>query len=456
MQNIPNELKIYEFSLIWKEAEYNFAFWEELEGRLDWDAEYRKALAAVLATDNLYDYYLELMKFIALLEDGHTLLHFPECIQQDSRYFAKLPIQTKLVCGERVICNIAKSAVDTIKRWSVIKKIDGINIDEYVEKRIYPYIWHAKKDSADIDTDIFLRRGAAGSVAEIEIEYDGIIDTIKLTRVMGDDDWAYEDDDGDISESTTVIFESQTHTIAITADNIAIITLPSMAYRDLPAEFYTNLPMLAQAKGFIIDIRQNRGGNSSFSDAVAKAFIGGGFQTGRDLKPMHIGTYKAWGNSINWGGRTYDEITVENGYSQWLERCYKIPRRAYYEEGESFENGADCPVLLEQPLVVLTSANTYSAAEDFLMVLDNAKRATIIGTASNGSTGQPLFTKLESGGVFLICARKCIYPDGRKIANIGVLPHVFAEATLDDCKNGVDSVMIEGLEHIRKLIREQA
>ena len=66
MKNIPDSLKIYELSRIWKEAAYNFAFWDKVD--IDWDAEYRKALERVLATDNAYDYYRELKRFLALLK----------------------------------------------------------------------------------------------------------------------------------------------------------------------------------------------------------------------------------------------------------------------------------------------------------------------------------------------------------------------------------------------------
>ena len=42
MHTIPDELKIYELSKLWKEAEYNFAFWDKVD--IDWDEEYKKAL----------------------------------------------------------------------------------------------------------------------------------------------------------------------------------------------------------------------------------------------------------------------------------------------------------------------------------------------------------------------------------------------------------------------------
>ena len=53
MDQITDNLKIYELSRIWKEAAYNFAFWDKVD--IDWDAEYRKALERVLATDSTYD-----------------------------------------------------------------------------------------------------------------------------------------------------------------------------------------------------------------------------------------------------------------------------------------------------------------------------------------------------------------------------------------------------------------
>ena len=38
MNTIPDALKIYELSKIWKEAAYNFAFWDKVN--IDWDEEY--------------------------------------------------------------------------------------------------------------------------------------------------------------------------------------------------------------------------------------------------------------------------------------------------------------------------------------------------------------------------------------------------------------------------------
>ena len=162
--NVSNELKIYELSLIWKEAEYNFAFWEWLADSLDWDKAYKTALTAVLKTKNLHEYYLELMKFVALLRDGHTCVWFPKAIEDSPDYTAKLPITTQLIKGQRVITNIKSIAADKIKRWSIINKVNGIAMEKYAEQNIYPYIWHEKKTALIFgltDFSVMVRRVAA-------------------------------------------------------------------------------------------------------------------------------------------------------------------------------------------------------------------------------------------------------------------------------------------------------
>jgi C-terminal processing protease CtpA/Prc len=422
---ISNELKIYELSLIWKEAAYNFAFWERLGDLLDWDKAYKEAIPAVLKTDNLYDYYLELMKFAALLLDGHTCVWLPEELNNSPEYSSKLPIATKMFGGERIITNVKRIAADKVKRWSVIKKVNGLNMDEYEQKFVFPYIWHEKKDSVDYWIDKFLRNGAEGSQVELELEQleqEGVTEMVTLTRAKDDNDWFHAEIELNPSVNLNLVYQSDSHSITMTDDGIAVITIDTMMNHNLPSEFYANFPLLEKANGYIIDVRKNLGGNSGNSDGVAAAFIVGEFTTSRSIHPTHIGAYKSWGMEMPKEDKTYT--------------C----------------NRDDCPGTLTAPLVVLSSADTASAAEDFLVALDYNNRATIVGSASYGSTGNPLLVNLESGGSFQICTRNCIYPDGREFINIGVQPHVPFVMTLDDYKNGVDSAMNKGLEIVREKI----
>ena len=90
MSIFTDALIIYELSKIWKEAAYNFAFWDKVN--IDWDEEYKEALARVLNTEDRYDYYLELKRFVALLNDGHTNVSFPNEIYQGAEFFSMFPV----------------------------------------------------------------------------------------------------------------------------------------------------------------------------------------------------------------------------------------------------------------------------------------------------------------------------------------------------------------------------
>ena len=146
MKNISDEQKIYELSLIWKEAEYNFAFWNKINDKVNWDEEYKQALKRVLKTKNLYEYYMELSRFISKLKDGHTFIYFPKEVQKDPQYFSYLPISTDFIEGKIVIDCVDDSVKDLVKPFSIIKKFSGIPIKEYIENNIFPYIWHEKPE----------------------------------------------------------------------------------------------------------------------------------------------------------------------------------------------------------------------------------------------------------------------------------------------------------------------
>ena len=450
---ISNELKIYELSLIWKEAEYNFAFWEKLNGKLNWDEEYKKALPRVLATTNLYDYYMELSRFLALLRDGHTGVNkFPQSVEDN---FAYLPLFFGYIEGKHVIRNIGASL--DIKQYAVINKINGVDIDEYIEKNIFPYIWHEKYDGGYWKIQEFIKRGEENSEVELEISEDGAKRNIKVKRAKSEPKWVYSSS-AECTEKLEELYKSDSHRIQKTKDDIAVITIDTFGNDELGDEFYANQKILEDMRGFIIDVRYNGGGSSSNADAVSAAFIGGEFQNGRDLKPLYIGTYKAWAQWRNFGDKTYEEVVEEmkkfGGDLAYTEKCYKMPKHEYYEENIWTAKFSNVPFLLKQPLVVLSTCMTGSAAEDFLVTLDHAKRAVIVGTSSCGTTGQPLTIDLESGGRARICTMNCTYPDGREFINIGVQPHVKCELSLEDYKNGVDSVMDKGFEEIRKLLTQ--
>ena len=93
-----------------------------------------------------------------------------------------------------------------------------------------------------------------------------------------------------------------------------------------------------------------------------------------------------------------------------------------------------------RPVYVLISARTCSAAEDFLIPLKVQKRATLVGEATCGSSGQPLFFSIYGADV-RICTKWDRFPDGTEFVGVGVLPDVEVSRTKEDVASGRDAVL---------------
>jgi ribosomal protein S9 len=408
--NLTLEEKIYGLSLLWKEAEYVFAFWDNLK-ELDWNKAYAEALHNVIKTNDTREYYLELMKFISLLRDGHTgISTFPHGMLET---YGTLPLEVRYIENKHIILNAEKNLENEI--FNEIHKINGLPIRQYIEEKIFPYIWHEKFDSAHWRVFNFLPVIEAGN--EITIETSGGIFKVKPSteKIQWVKKYSLTS-----NENFAQVFKSDTLKVSVTNDNLAVIAIPTFMDNELPAQFDSILPQIKDCKGFLIDVRCNGGGNSSNADSIAQAFINGSFEYSRHRIPVIKGVYKAWGTQY----RTMEDETFST----------QMP---------------ECPVFINSPVVILENADTASAAENFLVDFDNINRATIVGTPSYGSTGQPLSIDIPGGGKICICTRWCLYPNGKEFINTGVIPHIYAGLSLNDYKNNFDSVFEKGMAVLR-------
>jgi len=92
--------------------------------------------------------------------------------------------------------------------------------------------------------------------------------------------------------------------------------------------------------------------------------------------------------------------------------------------------------------------STYSAAEDFLVPLKMSHRATLVGTPTGGSTGQPLIVEVY-GAYARICTKWDRMPDGTEFVGVGVQPDVRVEATQLAVAAGRDLVLESAVQVLR-------
>jgi C-terminal processing protease CtpA/Prc len=176
---------------------------------------------------------------------------------------------------------------------------------------------------------------------------------------------------------------------------------------------------LYSAKGIIIDLRQNRGGETDVAWYLLQHII-------KDKYFLNF----AWQTRINNGVKRTTGNFIEENADFLNNKAYQtfLPDTIYIPDSiKQF----DCPV------VILTSNNTCSAAEDFLIILkERPDRPLFIGQATMGSTGSPLMLwNFPENAMARICARRVLYPYSLKPFTEGIEPDIQVDYTLDEFIN---------------------
>ena len=449
MKTITDAQKIYELPEIWKEAAYNFAFWDKAD--IDWDEEYKNALVRVLETKDLYDYYRELKRFVALLGDGHTDVSFPKEISQDAEYFSMIPVYFAKPGDEIIVAAVSEDVKDDIPLFSTLVRIDGTDIHDYIKEYCYPYIWHANEDACGIFVLNSLVFGRCGSGAVFTFAKDGREYEVRLDRVDPSKIvWRKTDRTPQGIPSRRLISSSDAHSVQITDDGIAIIRMTSFEDDSMPEKVYSCFDELKKAKGYILDVRGNSGGNSGNADAIAAMFISGEFHSCYAETQIYEPTYKAWSMfRDDFKGLSPDEALLKYADDKHSLKAYQMRKNICYvrDEGNAVVNNA--PGKLNGPIVVLMNQSTFSAAEDFVDVMKMYTNAVFVGNNTGGTSGQPLCEALESGGFFRICTRRCIAQNGEDIYNKGFAPDFRIILSDADLAAGRDIVLEKGIEIIK-------
>ncbi len=406
--------KLYGLSLIWQEANYNFAFFDQVPD-LDWDAAYQEFIPLVLATRSTYDYYRTLMRFAALLEDGHTGVRLPQTLQNHESY----PwILVRNVQDRAIVTNVGRGLEADVPIGSVIELVDNVPAADYAAGQQLPYVFSSTEHHRWDEALRWVLRGPADR--SVQITYvtpsgQRRERTLARDRRTREDEWLLA------TSTTRPRFE-----LRWLDDEIAYVALNTFNDAGVVDDFEAALPELYRARALVIDVRQNGGGNSSNGYEIAAYLTADTLQTSRWRTRQHIAAYKAWG------------------------------REDYVEMNAWFDGGThgDVPPAegrrLTVPTVVLQEHETFSAAEDFLVAIDAIPHITTVGRPSGGSTGQPLFFELPGGGSAYICTKRDTYPDGRDFVGIGIQPDVLVEPTVED----VQAVRDPALEQAVRLLRE--
>ena len=421
-QDLSVEEKLYGLSLIWKEASYNFAFFDQVPD-LDFDAAYQEYIPNVIASENTFEYYRELQKFIALLEDGHTNVYMPEGLA--SGYVDWPSVNLAEADHQAVVVGVEKSLEDQVPLGSVILSVDGVSTETYIKTRIFPYIATSTDQIRWTRGVRNMLDGEQGSTVKLTLRTpDGEEKTAKLIRHSNTR-----------SNEMTLLSMPRPNGELLEfrwLDNgIAYLALNAFHDPAILDQFYDVYEDIKKSEGLIIDLRFNGGGDSYIAEEIISHFSDTELKGAVWRTPKHIAAFAVWGK----GHEPMKEYAERNAW----------------ESGEMsiLSPAEDSHVI---PTAVLISRNTGSAAEDFLIYADTLEHFTTIGENTYGSTGQPAFYDLPGGGKVRICTKRDTYPDGRDFVGYGIKPDIYIQRTPELLISGEDVVLDGAIEYLSNKI----
>ncbi len=437
---IPNKLsaadKVYGLSKFWQEVNYNFVYLSKVD-RTQWDNLYKDMIVKVQATSNDYDYWKQMQKFCAFLNDGHTGVWTMDTAISNNvltKMFGDYWIGFTNVDGHAIVNYTLKKHLKEIPIGSELVEVNGISTRQYLKDSILPFI-SSSTDYVREDLAISnIIAGLTGTSYKIKLKRpDGTFLPLTLTHARTVDTAFYP-----------ALQESSLLELKWYPNDVAYLELNSFGNPKIDTLFIAKLPELKKAKSLIIDLRKNGGGSTNIG-AIILSYL-----TNDTLLPhskyytrMNLASFKAWGKSVS------IQDTVGN---DWNTKCWL----AYHDMLIDSLSKDYSPWQITQepnrivvPTAVLIGHGTASAAEDFLISADGQKHFTKIGERSYGSTGQPLMLELPGGGA-RICTKKDTYPDGREFVGVGVIPDIEIKPTVQDFIKGNDPVLEKALNFLSK------
>lgn len=197
----------------------------------------------------------------------------------------------------------------------------------------------------------------------------------------------------------------------ILEDNIGYISYTSFSDGIGEGNLDEALSYLAACNGLIIDVRNNGGGNLTYSTRLAARFTNERVLTGYILHK------------------------TGPGHSDFSE-----PEPIYVDPSDG--------VRWQKKAVVLTNRHSYSATNDFINAMRYMPQVTLLGDKSGGGSGLPFTSELPNGWTVRFSASPHLNADKQQI-EFGIDPDVKVDMTEEDKARGLDTL----IEAARQLLQ---
>ena len=399
--------KIAGLSKAWAEARFNFSNFDQIP-TVNWDSLYLGYLHKVMEANSKVDYYKILTRFYTHLQDGHSMIVAPFEIW-DSLY-AALPIVAKLIENEVVISknHSTDKVYSKLKKGTVIKKINGVNIHDYVSKNITPYVsFTSAADSISRIYSYHFTRGNINEVIELDlISPDGETFTESFKRIP--------------QHQINNLIKNPEITLSSLSDRISLLSIPGFSQQNQSVFLDSIFNEIKTAEALIIDLRGNNSGLL--------------FNAYELLSYLHLEPYTA--------------ETILSPVYYPFKRARQLP--SYDIEIQTNVRQPYWGLNFVGPIAVLIDNQTHGNAEVFLASLEQRDNIHIFGAATSGASGQAIVFRLPGNGTGYVSSSRNLMVDQKEYYRVGIQADFEIKPSLNQIITGEDPVLEAAIKFLSK------
>lgn len=383
LADVPKYMQyLYGLGQLWSGARHNFVFMDSVS--VNWDSLYIAMMPQMIKAGDDRQALQLLQKMAASLHDGHTYVFGL------NKSTCAAPISTKRIEGHVYIDAVLSSHLQEqgIRRGQEIIAINGMPVDEYVNKFIMPYAC----SSTPQWTEHICYEGH--NLMKWEIG-EKVVWTLKDGERKFDYNYKSGTEKWDLQPTDTPL------SFSVLDNNTGYLKISSFNDYRVTELFDSIYPKLLDTQSLIIDIRGNGGGNTTYSQRIVTHFATDTIRSSSWQSPMYIPAFVSWGYNKMWHRNASMKILPAKGTK-----------------------------IYSRPVALLVDNGTFSAAEDFCALFLSMKRGKLIGSKTGGSTGNGVRIELIPGiAMANICSKHDTAADGTEFVGHGFTPDISVEET---------------------------
>jgi carboxyl-terminal processing protease len=380
--------RTYLASKIYSSIETYFAHWASVTD-LDFEAAYKAYLDRALEAKGRRGFDLATLEFIAQLRNKHTQFQ-DQWLQRTHGQplgFGAWPVEDKWA--------ITWARDTRLRKGDVIRAIDGMDIQAFIRDK-QRYVAASSERSAQ--SLVFDRPYLFPQRFTLELEGSR---RVSIDREAADKPPA--------QEARPPAAEGRW----LTEGSVGYIRIPGFNDPNFEKTALGFVRQYRNSKCLIIDARGNGGGSTPYE--LIRELMDRQWRDWATSTPSHIALYRAQ-------GAPSAQLRIEN--------------RRYQPRAGVFAGR----------LLLLIDRFSCSACEDFVMPFKDNGRATLIGEATEGSSGQPHFLNLGNGMSLMVGAARHSFPDSSPFEGVGIKPTIPVELRLTDLRDDIDPVLQKARE----------